>query len=105
MEGLFCLLFFVAFFFLLIGRIINRVVSPYNYKSAVVYSRKTSKSKNKTVSSVDRDTNAASSVTSLPKREKSARCERQAGVKQVCLTPVSLMLERSSVTELRFFPF
>lgn len=71
----------------------------------MVHSRKTSKSKKKTASSVDCNTNAASSVTSPPKREKSARCESQAGVKQVCLTSVAMMLERSSVTDLRFFPF
>ncbi|XP_011612536.1 serine/threonine-protein kinase Nek4 [Takifugu rubripes] len=44
---------------------------------------KTAKSKKKTVSSVDCNTNAAPSVTSPPKREKSARCESQAGVKQL----------------------
>ncbi|TWW61624.1 Serine/threonine-protein kinase [Takifugu flavidus] len=44
---------------------------------------KTAKSKKKTVSSVDCNTNAASSVTSPPKREKSARCESQAGGKQL----------------------
>lgn len=101
MFTLLCCLFFIN----TVGRIINRVFFPYNYISAVVHSRKTAKSKKKTVSSVDCNTNAASSVTFLPKREKSARCESQAGVKQVCLTSVSLMLERSSVTELRFFPF
>lgn len=85
-EGLFGLIFFFCLSLLICNKENNKYncFFTYNYVTVVLHSRKTAKSKKKIVNSGDCNTNGASSVeSSLPKCDKSAKCESQAQVKQV----------------------